>query len=86
MDFNQLHLASSCHERALKASKLAGCFYCLEIFPPSEIVRWVNDPDTMGLRDGRTALCPKCGIDSVLPDAAVPLSKDLLKDMQKEWF
>jgi len=86
MDPNEAHNASSGHEAALLRSKSAGCFYCLAIFPPSEITAWVNDPPTMGLRDGRTALCPRCGIDAVLPDAIMPITPDFLDQMKKEWF
>jgi hypothetical protein len=36
---------------ALARSDLCGCFYCLEVFAPSEIEDWTDDGDT--------ALCPK---------------------------
>jgi hypothetical protein len=36
---------------------------------------------------GQTALCPKCGIDSVLGDACgYPLTEDLLSRMHQYWF
>lgn len=37
-----------------------GCFYCLAVFPADAVQKWVDD--------GQTALCPHCGIDSVLAD------------------
>jgi len=37
-----------------------GCFHCLAMFPSSDVHEWVDD--------GRTALCPRCGIDAVLAD------------------
>lgn len=37
-----------------------GCFYCLQIFDGEQILEWVDD--------GRTALCPFCGIDSVISE------------------
>jgi hypothetical protein len=37
-----------------------GCHYCLATFPSDEVQNWVDD--------GCTALCPRCGIDSVLPN------------------
>lgn len=42
------------------AAPACGCFYCLATFPGGEIHTWVDD--------GQTALCPRCGIDSVLAD------------------
>lgn len=41
-------------------SSRCGCFYCLAIFQGNEIAQWIDD--------GKTALCPKCGIDSVLSE------------------
>jgi hypothetical protein len=35
--------------------------------------------------NGHTALCPHCGIDSVLPDT-VPLEAAFLEAMRKHWF
>jgi hypothetical protein len=37
-----------------------GCFYCEAVFPSPEVGKWVDDE--------QTALCPRCGIDSVLAD------------------
>jgi hypothetical protein len=36
-----------------------GCFHCQSIFASDEVREWVDN--------GQTALCPRCGIDSVLP-------------------
>jgi len=37
---------------------------------------------------GQTAVCPRCGIDAVLPDSVpgAPLTLTLLSDMQAFWF
>ena len=50
------------HRSEIEASTIAGCFYCCEIFAPSEIEEWVDNDDC--------ALCPRCGIDSVIGDAS----------------
>ncbi len=42
------------------AAPACGCFSCLATFPGAGVQTWVDD--------GRTALCPRCGIDSVLPN------------------
>lgn len=46
-------------QEGIRASK-CGCFYCLAIFPGVEITQWIDE--------GTTAICPKCGIDSVLSE------------------
>jgi hypothetical protein len=48
------------HRTRVLASKNVGCFYCLKIFSPAEIEEWTLDG---------CALCPHCGIDSVLPES-----------------
>jgi hypothetical protein len=73
----QTHHDSSRHRALIERSKLVGCFYCRQTFPPSEIKGWIDD--------GETAVCPKCGIDSILPDS-VDLSPDFLRAMYDHWF
>ena len=36
-----------------------GCFCCLQTFPATEVIDWIDDGDT--------PLCPHCGIAAVLP-------------------
>ena len=76
------HDASSNHEDVIRRSDFCGCFYCLKTFATSEIVEWVEEPS-----GGRTAVCPHCGIDSVLGDAAgFPLTREFLETMCERWF
>lgn len=64
----------------LRQDKRCGCFYCLRVFGPSAIVEWVEDEE-------ETALCPYCGIDSVIGESAgFPLTKAFLEEMQRYWF
>lgn len=61
------------------ASKLCACFYCGQSFRPDEIAEWIDND--------QTAICPKCGIDSVIGSAAgFPLTKEFLDEMNKYWF
>ena len=64
------------HKERVLASIKAGCFYCLAMYPPAEIVEWTGDD---------CALCPYCGIDSVLPESE-HLSPEFLSEMRKYWF
>lgn len=64
----------------LRQDKRCGCFYCLRVFDPSEIEEWIEDE-----RD--TALCPYCGIDSVIGESSgYPLTREFLAEMQQYWF
>ena len=50
---------------------------------------WVDgrQVETGSTEDGITALCPLCGIDSVIPEApGAPLTTGLLEEMRAHWF
>ncbi len=60
-------------------SLLCGCYYCLEIFKSEEIRNWIDR--------GETALCPYCGIDTVLGDASVyEIEEETLKSLNNYWY
>jgi hypothetical protein len=81
---HRAHVHSSDHRAEVLASDLCACFYCLAIYPPSDIVAWIDDNE-VGM--GQTAICPKCGIDSVVGDkAGFPLTREFLEKMQRHWF
>lgn len=83
-DLTDAHTHSSGHRAEIASSATCGCFYCCEKFRPDAIREWLDDDEQ---RVGRTALCPSCGIDSVLGDkAGFDLSEDLLHRMQACWF
>ena len=72
------HEASWDNKERLKGARKCGCFYCCKIFDVSEIIDYSLDT---------TAMCPYCGIDSVLGDnEGFPITFDFLKIMFKEWF
>jgi hypothetical protein len=56
----QLH--ASKHRAEVEASSRCGCYFCFRTFPPSSIVKWIDAE--------QTALCPSCGVDSVLGGAS----------------
>jgi hypothetical protein len=78
------HKHSSLHTDEILQSELCGCFYCTAIFTPGEIKDWVDEENPLGT----TALCAKCGIDSVLGSASgLPVNyKEFLLQMKKYWF
>ncbi len=73
-----LHWFSDNHRELINQSTFLGCFCCVQMFEPV-IFEWIDG--------GTTALCPKCGVDAVLPSALpVPLNTQLLHDMNVRWF
>ena len=80
------HHYSSGNMPLLEKAELCGCFYCLKIFSPQEITEYLQDDNITIDKDG-TALCPYCGVDSVIPqNDDYPLSEKFLKQMHKKWF
>jgi hypothetical protein len=80
---NQDHLRAHGHCREnraeLETSPLCGCFYCFAIYPPTEIAEWIDKE--------RTAMCAKCGIDSVIGSASgYPITGEFLRRMHDHWF
>ena len=83
-DVTAAHKSSSQHRKQIEESSLCGCFHCLGTFAPSEVTEWV-DEDKDGI--GQTAICPKCGIDSVIGSKSdSPLTRDFLVRMRLHWF
>ena len=77
----EAHKHSLSNREALRKSALCGCFYCLKSFPPTEIREWIHD------KEGETALCPYCGIDSLIGDSSgYAVESAFLEDMKKYWF
>lgn len=83
-DVIDAHKTSIRHKESIMKSSECGCFHCLAIFPPTRITDWT---DTSGPESRYTALCPECGIDSVIgSDYGYPITKDFLTAMQRHWF
>ncbi len=75
------HQYCTANQKMLAEDNRCGCFYCLKIFHPSEITDWIKD------KDGLTAQCPFCDIDSVIGESSgYPITESFLMDMKKYWF
>lgn len=89
-----LHRLSSFHRRAVLAAPRVGCFCCLRIFKPSEIKSGCDHraksiyASKSATKEWKTACCPYCMVDSILPDRTFGfrLTKKLLVAMEARWF
>ena len=78
IDYIAAHKFSSYNQDQLEVEQSCGCFYCCKIFNSKEI-------DTF-LGEG-TAICPYCGIDSVIGESSgYPITEEFLLEMQSRWF
>jgi len=78
-----LHRESSRHREILEESTECGCFYCKRIYDPIEIVSWCDCDRGIG---NQTAICPYCGIDSVIGNASVDICAEMLNHMHHCYF
>lgn len=77
--YESAHKLSSNHRDQLKSGIQCGCFYCLHVFSSSEIQDWIDNE--------QTAVCPYCGIDSVIYDhLGFQLTESFLQGMHHYWF
>lgn len=82
---NETYEAYAAHskdnELEIVASKQCGCYFCRHIFSARQVSDWVEDGKHV------SALCPECGMDTVMGDASgIPLSKEMLKDMNQYFY
>jgi len=78
-DIIEAHKQSTNNKNNLLKSKLCGCFYCLKFFNPTEITEWIDND--------KTALCPYCDIDSIMPEnVGYPITLEFLSEMKNHWF
>lgn len=80
------HTDRSFENRAsLEKSEMCGCYYCYKVYKSELIKKWVKD------KNGDTAECRFCGIDSVIPyeqakDKSLEAFKDYLEECGEESF
>ena len=75
------HCHSANHRAELEHSDVCCCFYCEKTFSVIDVAEWVED-------ERGTALCPFCGIDSVLGSASgFPVADaSFIHAMHDRWF
>jgi hypothetical protein len=82
-DVVRAHRHSTRHREEVLASEACGCFYCCTTFSPGEIKQWTDAWEGVG----QTALCPRCGIDSVIgSESGHPVTVEFLQAMHARWF
>src|SRR5688572_14236849 len=73
------HKHASRHRVELEASTRCGCFFCFKTFAPGTIKAWIDAK--------QTALCPMCGVDSVIGSASSHRLDDaFLRKMHLHFF
>ena len=84
------HRHTTNNRAEIEASRVCGCIYCTQIFSPLEIVAWsgldVSSFDHPDSADAGTALCPRCGSETVIGDkSGYAIEPDFLHRMNEAW-
>ena len=75
----RLHAYSANNRSLIAVSDRCYCFYCKESMYRSAIVEYIDD--------GQTAICPKCGIDAVIPDSIEEdVDESIIEELHEYWF
>ena len=61
---------------AVERSAAAGCFHCCRLFEVAEIKNYTDN--------GRTCLCPHCGVDSVV--GCPGIDEETLRRAHRFWY
>ena len=67
------------NRKEVEASDNCGCADCCRIFPAAEVVDWADE--------NQTGICPYCGTDAIVGDAAGwQLTTELLEELNELYF
>ena len=91
-DYIRAHDFCTFNREQFSQDEPCGCFYCLDIFTVRDIKEWIPEehPESVTYMDKKnlvTAVCPHCGIDSVIgASSGFPITKEFLQKMHDYWF
>jgi len=75
MDIENAPIKSMNNFAAVQNANVCGCYFCRSVFSYKTIKEWTDGGDT--------ALCPRCGADTVLPGVR---DTGILSLARKRWF
>ena len=65
----------------INLSEYCHCICCTKSYPSPIVINFIKDGD------GETALCPYCGIDSIIGDSCgLEINQEILTELNKRWF
>ena len=75
----RLHTYSTHNRELIEASDRCYCFYCKSVMDSRDVKDYIDN--------GQTALCPKCDIDSIIPDGIEEdVNEEIIDEMNQYWF
>jgi uncharacterized CHY-type Zn-finger protein len=78
-ELERCHAYTTNYDVLILNTQICGCFYCCQFFISDTIKEFVHD--------NTAALCPLCGIDTVIPLTCYSdMTKEFLEEMRLYWF
>lgn len=75
----RLHAYASHNKELIEKSDRCYCFYCNANMGSGEIEKYLDKEET--------ALCPKCGVDSIIPDSIdEQIDENIISELHDYWF
>ena len=75
----RLHTYCTHNKSLVEKSTICYCFYCKSTVDARDIDEFIDSE--------QTALCPKCGIDAIIPDSIdEPIDETIISEMHAYWF
>lgn len=89
-DLLAAHRHTTNNRAEIESSRICGCIECMQTFAPDEITAWagldVSNFDKPEAWNAGTALCPRCGGESVIGDrSGYSLDREFLRRMNEAW-
>ena len=73
------------NKNELLTANKCGCYYCLKIFDPKEIHNYTYEDRKT--KESKTALCPYCNTDTVIPENDIcTITTELLQEIKNYWL
>lgn len=67
------------NKQFVETSQTCGCYHCLKVIQTKDIEFWTDDDET--------ALCPKCTLDTLIPESTgIPIDQESLVAIKNHWL
>ena len=78
-EMKEIHSHTLRNRKEIESSDNCVCISCCEIFYASEVEDYIDE--------GKTALCPRCGIDAVIGGCTgISMDRETISELNKEFF
>jgi hypothetical protein len=82
LEIDEPHKYTFKNKDQVQKSNMCCCACCVNKYSAKYVVEYIEEAN-----GDKTAICPKCGVDAVIGDAALSnITDTMLQDMHNKWF